>query len=729
MKQFLAYMIVTLTALWTAGCSDELGDQPADQPDRGIVIRLSAGQLETRTDLTSQANLQHVREVYALLYDDTGDLVGSPELLMDVDDPSQAWDPTDPTEGGSYNDINGEEFVLPQTKTDGLTAGSYTILCVGLDDNSGATYGLTAETMKWSTLAEAKATLAAGKTADDIAHSELFAGWSGFEFKPDSINVVEVMLKRRVAGVLCYLKDIPSTLTKSDGTGTYKVTKVLLRLFSNQCNSIALPRKEKSAGNTGSQVDFGEGEIADSDVLMSYDLRDCVDSDNDGLYEIPVAEGESRLPNTILMGAYMLPIEYFSEDNKPTFTLEIWGTSDDLPSEECVQSFPVYQNGLLSGPDAERYSIYPNYIYHIGDKPDPDDKTGDYPMSLAGTKITVKPEPWTEMNVNVDFPSVPVKPSFDNSSDFKRQILDCIGQSMTLTIRNAVVHTAWTLTTKTEGVYFKNGNSYSTNFTPSVDELNASVVNVETIITDYAVYNDYTVTPVEEDKRALDIHLMVGSETIDIIDFEQWNALIVGVRGSDDKDDEIDHYVGFNRYDRSSLAWGFNATFDWELFGYGYNTVDKDLKGRINYNNVMSKGYDGWDDSAIYLSHVIGYTVDDKNDRVIENIDDDQWYLGAFYEYYWLFDKAWYLKNIGDNGYNSYFLRERSDKNDVQNVYWTSSVVESTKSYAWAGYIMRNKNHKDGWKDFFDNSLAGYNDSNKREKSYYTRLCKKIQSL
>lgn len=736
MKQFLAYMIMTLAALWTVGCSDDsLSDSPADQPERGIVIRLSTGDLETRTDLTSQANLQHVEKVYACLFVGTGNdaVFKSVEVLKDDD--GNDWNPSKTDHGAQQ-----KEFKLPSTTTESLLAENYTILCVGLDDKSGATYGLTLENINnesngWKTLADAKATLATGKSTDDIAHSELFAGWAEFEFEPDNINIVEVEMKRRVAGVLCYLKDIPSTLTKSDGTGTYTVTKVLLRLFSDQCNSIVLPRKEKSAGDTGSQADFGEGTIEVSDVLMSYDLSKCKDLDSDGLYEIPVAEDESRLPNTILMGAYMLPIKYFSEDNKPTFTLEIWGISDDsgsgiIPSPVCVQSFPVYQNGLLSGSDAEKYSIYPNYIYHIGDKPDPNSIDGDQPMSLAGTKITVKPEPWTEMNVDVDFPSVPVKPSFDNSSDFKRQILDCIGQSMTLTIRNAVVHTAWTLTTTTEGVYFKDGNSYSTNFTPSVDELNASVVNVETIITDYAVYNDYTKTKVEDDKRTLNIYLMVGSETIDIIDFEQWNALIVGVRANDNENGSVDHYVGFNRYDRSNKEWGFDGVWDLGVGGFlgvSYNNDSKDLLGSYNYGRVVEAQGTGWDSSAIYKSHVDGYTFD--NGIVIENISEYQWYLGSFWEYYALFDKAWYLKNIGDNGYNSYFLRERSDKNDVQNVYWTSSVVESTKSYAWAGYIMRNKNHKDGWKDFFDNSLAGYNDSNKREKSYYTRLCKKIQSL
>ena len=125
MKQFLAYMIMTLAALWTAGCSDD-SFSPADQPERGIVIRLSTGDLETRTDLTSQANLQHVTEVYAVLYNGKGDAATfvSVEKLLKED--GSAWNPSE-----DGNGFQKEEFTLPKTATDGLSTGSYTILCVG----------------------------------------------------------------------------------------------------------------------------------------------------------------------------------------------------------------------------------------------------------------------------------------------------------------------------------------------------------------------------------------------------------------------------------------------------------------------------------------------------------------------------------------------------------------------------------------------------------------------
>ena len=54
------------------------------------------------------------------------------------------------------------------------------------------------------------------------------------------------------------------------------------------------------------------------------------------------------------------------------------------------------------------YSIYPNYIYHIGQKPDSNSTEGDYPESLAGKKITVTAKKWDNEEVNVVFPTVPV---------------------------------------------------------------------------------------------------------------------------------------------------------------------------------------------------------------------------------------------------------------------------------------------------------------------------------
>lgn len=455
MKQFLSYMIVALAALWMAGCSDD-SLSPADQPERGIVIRLSTGDLETRTDLTSQANLQHVTEVYAVLYAGTGDTA----TFVSVE--KLDWNPSE-----DGNGFQKEEFTLPKTATESLLAGDYTILCVGLDDNSGDTYGLSDGTMNWKTLAEAKATLAAGKTANDIAHSELFAGWAEFDFEPDNINIVEVEMKRRVAGVLCYLKDIPYKLNK--GNNTYRITEIRLNLMNKQNNQISLLRKEATKDNLLPD-DFGEyneSAPATGQLIFSFDLMNYKPDTGNELYVID-NKGKSQLDNTLLKGAFILPIQ--GEAGKNTLELELLGYEyddtnttthiKDQSSLTKVVTFPVEWESASNdaGDDSKSYSIRPNYIYHIGDKPDSDDTTGDYPMSLAGTKITVKPEPWTEMDVDVDFPSVPLMATMELECNGKNYLggddvnLECYGSYMygdgsdfTLKISPSILKTTWKL--------------------------------------------------------------------------------------------------------------------------------------------------------------------------------------------------------------------------------------------------------------------------------------------
>ena len=148
MKHGIHILFWMLIAALSSCTDDEIIDVPEPQPQTGIVIRLSAGDLEqTRTDLTSQANLQHVEKVYALLYrghykegqtvEDTTKLIACDEL--------RGWNPEDEGNGGPH----GKEYKLPETEN--LTQGNYTVLCIGLDDNdeapnevggSGETYNL-----------------------------------------------------------------------------------------------------------------------------------------------------------------------------------------------------------------------------------------------------------------------------------------------------------------------------------------------------------------------------------------------------------------------------------------------------------------------------------------------------------------------------------------------------------------------------------------------------------
>ena len=680
MKQFLAYMIMTLAALWTVGCSDDsLSDDPTDQPERGIVIRLSTGDLETRTDLTSQANLQHVTEVYAVLYEETGDEAAfvSVEKLD--------WNPSE-----DGNGFQKEEFTLPKTATDGLSAGSYTILCVGLDDKSGATYGLTLENINnesngWKTLADAKAALATGKSTDDIAHSELFAGWAEFEFEPDNINIVEVEMKRRVAGVLCYVTDIPTTI--NTGGVNEPVKKLRLALYTGEKpnNQISLCRKEVEKATDGTikiPDDFGENNpnpnaaqlTPNSEgylILKEIDLEHLYNSDGSQtgeIFVIPEIKTDALKveANSLLLGAYVIPIA--ATDEKVTLKVELLGEEDQV-----LATFNAKRDGT-SGSESYNYNIYPNYIYHIGDKPEPASTEGDQPASLLGKELTVVPQEWTKMpEVDVDFPSVPLVNGIELvNQDYipykEGYIFDCIGidddnnesykdtyylgapydERLYVKVSASILKNRWRLSISDDGaemLYISKENSDgSYSYVTSYEGDGQADEYVPLLLTSFAssTYQGetrnvtLTLTSFDNDNNPTD-----SDVTLQV---SQYNAFIV-------YDDENGNR-GVSRKDWNNgreIEWGYQDLFAYvdRIFGdVGYRWYD----GQSNFNAAKDKNWNGYFySSAMYYCARKFVTVSGG----IKNTNKD-WYLPARYEL-------------------RYFLQQHKNRVSVSNRYWSSS--------------------------------------------------------
>lgn len=726
--KFLYYILLIMLSFSLGSCKDDIPG--SDNPNiGGITLTLTSGNMETRTNLTSTAATQNVETVYIALYkgnNDNATFVAAQDFK---------WDKTE-------NVTSYEKQVRPLQFTD-LVSGEYIILAVGLDADSKTTYFTNLSDFETklktaNTLAEAKAIAA---NAASIATSELFAGWNTFTYEPDIENEVEVEMKRRVAGVLCYLKDIPSTITKSDGT--YTVTKVQLKLFTNQNSAIRLARKEKGENNIGLQEDFGDTPLVDSDILMSYNLTGL--SSKDGLYEIPVAEGEFRLPNTILMGAYMLPIKYSSAENKSTLTLEVLGkkqsdTGDTTEEKETtLQSFPVLQNGLSSGNDAEKYSIYPNYIYHIGQKPDSNSTEGDYPESLAGEKITVTAKVWDNEEVNVEFPTVPVEVfmelwNAENTMQYEtsKYIFDCIGTEAILKVQNSLLHTPWILTIVGDGVYIRSKDmvngvyTYSKEYKCTDEEANSTdMIEIPVLITDYAVYNDYSTISLENDIRTTTLYMSAqdNSETFQPIEVKQYNAVNVQF-----EDKEINQKVcrGFSRFNwgtiRNSIGevisngvphnWGYKIMDEHTIIGgipsdydgennciEAKNTADYAGSGTDRYLAFYGSNADHSDASLMYKSlKEMCVGEDNQINR------GTYWYLPSFYEVEYFLNYA--ISNIDVLNIIEY-------KNKNTDKYWTSLPRYSQRAYAF--FV------KDGKVDY---NWDANNDE--RTNTYYMRQACKI---
>ena len=710
MKHGIHILFWMLIAALSSCTDDEIIDVPEPQPQTGIVIRLSAGDLEqTRTDLTSQANLQHVEKVYALLYrghykegqtvEDTTKLIACDEL--------RGWNPEDEGNGGPH----GKEYKLP--KTENLTQGNYTVLCIGLDDNdeqevggSGKTYNLP-EAIRNKTLSEAKATLAGGKTKDDIAKSELFAGWNQFHFAPDSLNIVDVEMKRRVAGVLCYLTDVPYELTISgENGGTYRVTKVQVCLYKDQNSEISLLRKEIEG--KGYPDDFGSKELANSNVLMEFPLESYSKQQDKNLYAIPQQKGLA--PNSLLGGVYMFPID--KDGQKNTIEVKLLGkvitSSGEKPTEGAeeieIANFPAINDDIdfeATEGSTKNYPIRPNLIYHIGDKPS-DEEEGT-PESLAGTEVKIGVKCWENETVDVEFPSVPItlKMQLVNSElapytmqdpdDLSKPyyIFDCIGSTDNfLKVERSVLYNYWMVTVQDVSggnfseqdkmIYF--GQKYnSTTPYPYKDTFYGSGIDyIPIAMTDYAKYDGETSRKIQIRLIAMngpgeDAAEVTGTEVTMTV--EQYNAIIVnncayswfdvGVQRNRENGTivkEVDQYVPWNYYLNS-----------WYV-DYIYGNRPSDTDGQYNSLSARKQATDKegeykkqYTGSALEKGYAI--SVRGSGDFAELKKEEGSWFLPAK-------DQLKSFMNLVKSDVEKYHITKSIIEDDDENedCYWSSTA-------------------------------------------------------
>ena len=755
MKHGIHILFWMLIAALSSCTDDEIIDVPEPQPQTGIVIRLSAGDLEqTRTDLTSQANLHHVQSVYAILYKENAEKSDYDYVTCD----DLNWSPKD---SSSYGEAQAQAKVLDLPNDINLEAGNYTVLCVGLDDKSGDTYGLTPENMQsFKTLSEAKATLAQNKGKEDIAKSELFAGWNQFHFAPDSLNIVDVEMKRRVAGVLCYLTDVPYELTISgENGGTYRVTKVQVCLYKDQNSEISLLRKEIEG--KGYPDDFGSKELANSNVLMEFPLEGYSKQDDKNLYEITSTK-PGMAPNSLLGGVYMIPIDKDEQEN--TIEVKLLGkvitSSGEKPVEEAeeieIANFPAINDDIdfeATEGSTKNYPIRPNLIYHIGDKPS-DEEEGT-PESLAGTEVKIGVKCWENETVDVEFPSVPIsfgmeiekdnlpyKTESKSSEDNEYYIFDCVGSDeYCLHVKSSVLYKKWVVTvapvveenvgTSTDSdnmIYFKQVNDksdperYDISYTHTDESLSEKSIPIA--ITDYA---DISGKPTRKIRISV-VGLKADEQTPDeasrmSMTVEQYNAIIVRFYDDDEKKTVV---RGFSHFDwgvirdrengkpseGEKIPWGYARYMNVGKYWTGpiATAIYADegpyaTDGSKNYNTAKKEMYHPsgeaedyyWKDSAIKLCAQKGCVYDENTQKIVQT--EAKWYLPSYTE----------LDEFLQTAYN------KDDANiQIGKFYWSSSATRASDTDAWAYSVNEN-----GYTSVEDNMWGSHRMTN----SFYARQC------
>ncbi len=544
-----AALCLSLLAGICAGCSEERFAPEQKYAEGKITLRVGTV-ARTRTALAGSYNLNHVCQVYAILYEGTGD--GASYIChKDLD-----WNPRD---SADYAEGVVQQKLYELAAPPALGSGKEcTLLCVGLDDKSGETYSLTLDAdrkipsfcAEGSTLADAKAVLSAGAS---MTEAELFAGWETFTYQRKDTTAVEVELTRRVSGAYAYLKDIPVTISGKD-------VKYIQLVLGNLPNTqISLPRVERSVDNL-MPADFGSVPASDesSKVLDKITLADIAVADGGtNLYDINSTYTESLglSEQTLLLSAYLLPMAAGADG---TLSIELLDESGAL-----IKSFPAQWNNVSSTVGTVTcYPIYPNYVYHVGTR----SADSDRPASLAGDRIELVVQPWTEQNISTEFPKVPLEATIDYDKNQSSYIYDCINTTDKITIQPSLLQKGWNLTVVAEDedgnadlaascnwLYFqKPDGSYTQNLSSSDFTDGASTaVDVTFRLCDYVVKRTYDLstsdgqTAVNTDwRRARIVITTDDSSSPSYVSIRQYNAITVNVT----YDGKAKDPCGFSRY-------------------------------------------------------------------------------------------------------------------------------------------------------------------------------------
>ena len=459
MKTRIHTLLPAALLLLATACEDTLNAPGNPATGNGPTLTLALDNREdngqTRSELTDGAPVNHVQSVRILVFKGgtetnnyTDATYEGEEIYINQATATKkaiAW-PTPTEEGQEKPDKITYQMNYPFVE--GVT---YTLLGVGQDEQFATTYDLIDNNDKndieqGTTLTNAYAELKENASPKEC---DFYTGTTTFTYEGRDTHIDDLLMKRRVAGVLLYVNEIPADLPYNNAT--YRTTRIDLKLGRTQKKSVQLYRDFLAEEWT----EPGGEDLTDSDVLLSIDLStlDYTKKDNQGFYTID--NTDNGLQDDALKAAcYMLPLNVptgKAVDYK-TFTVEIYGVEDSdgqgtIPDDAehvLLKSFTVEQRNT-DGESVTSFPIRSNYLYSIG-KYDPDAGV-DEPISLSGDPIYLEVLPFQKLNVNHEFGEARVQALFDDND----VIYDCINQDIKIkilppltTIRNMV--TSITLT-------------------------------------------------------------------------------------------------------------------------------------------------------------------------------------------------------------------------------------------------------------------------------------------
>lgn len=678
MKQKFTWMVwVCAVCLWTfAACTDHepecnICDEQPDGPGVWLSFDFNDEQQTRSTLQSSEVNYKDVKEVYLYIFE--GNTADAKCILAE--------------KVGWKSNITQKHWISADLK-EGV---EHTFLAVGCDRKQeiNSTYGFPDIIEKGSKLGDCMAKVQQGMTQNDIAHEQFFVGTLS-KTVTNAVEDVALTLRRKVAGILVYLRNIPVKVVL-DGRDQ-PVEKLQVRLHTNQNTQLPLWKS-----NPKVEV-FGNTPLDNSDILFNVDLKNAGFTANGEYY---TKDGnDSILAGSYLAGAYLLPIAKTA--NQATLSVDLIGTytnnTGTITENHILKTYEVRytpkdaQEGTAAVTD---FDIKENTLYAIGKKLSNSTTSGDKPADLSGNLLELEILPWDTVHLNNVFPTVIAPTSIEADFNDDKYIFNSWNDSLIITIKPAVDKNPgnkkpWMLKVNyepgnkeyqekpTDWIHFETYDELG-KFAAWTNEVNGDgtkEVKIKVMINDYAVrrnlpadniYTEADIAKFKNDIReaTLEVYTYDGgvgeSKKPYTLRIRQYNTLTVYSRG--DKHGKGAAYRGISRldfgceYDKQlgEVIVSNSAMIDWGYFttGNAYVSGDNPMDykdGEVTSDHCyerMMKGAWGshaYKGSAIQrltrrFIHLKTVDMNGKKEVVDMNEVDPEkhereknWYLPAFYE-------------------------------------------------------------------------------------------------
>ena len=357
MKNYL--YVSAVGAMLLAACSNDdtvpLGGEEAVQPGSAITLTVnsSGDGLSTRAGrpVNSSEAANNVTAVRLYIYNPSGTDVTNAALAAGTQNPV-LWTagPSDSaTPGNNQNHKASQTVKLNKLATNGV----YTVVAYGY--NTALDYTITAGTSADDSFI---ATLPAATN-----ESELFAGTATFNVVNGNIQAgttSEVELRRHVAGLLGYFKNVP-ILYPNPVSGLPTPVAFVRVYASSHATSFTFP-SVLNVNGTGNNTKTRVLDLGLSTLITDYLAQVTAAGTNlTKVFSIPaISTGTTAtVPNSILKGRFLVPFAQVT--GATTFTVQLEDASGTV-----LKTWDVVNNALTG--DKKIYDVRRNYFYSIGQK-------------------------------------------------------------------------------------------------------------------------------------------------------------------------------------------------------------------------------------------------------------------------------------------------------------------------------------------------------------------------